>query len=339
MTSTDSMGQQITLPKLNCDEDVQDTVEMKIKVEDSQDTVEIKRKMEEDSVNDIHAKKIKVVEYENKTEDVSAYKPKTEWSEKYCKETEKIDEQQTEENKIEKEEYIEYDTVEAKRNDKLKLYVELNNTLLNTLFRFKRYSKLKSFISNKTGVTKRYYRLIDILNSLKKIIREENLFDQTNPSIILCSPELEGAINQKALHVTEVRDHVLVQLIRVCNKNMIENSAQIVYTAPGPILSLLSKISTYKNAQFTLKPKFLEVLHSVEGADQAKTYFCIEEITLLLSKYIIARKDKLFDSRNIKIALVQSDPLGAAFGVKAFHRCQIIKLLQSQLINSKDEQI
>ena len=100
-------------------------------------------------------------------------------------------------------------------------------------------------------MSKRYYRLVDILNSLKKIIREENLFDQTNPSIILCSPELEGAINQKALHVTEVRDHVLVQLIRVCNKNMIENSAQIVYTAPAPILSLPSKISTYKNAQFT----------------------------------------------------------------------------------------
>ena len=81
------------------------------------------------------------------------------------------------------------------------------------------------------------------------------------------------------------------------------------------------------------------MLHSVEGVDQAKTFFCIEEITLLLSKYIIARKDKLFDSRNMKIAHVKSDRLGVAFGVKAFHTCQIIKLLQSQLINSKDEQI
>ena len=81
------------------------------------------------------------------------------------------------------------------------------------------------------------------------------------------------------------------------------------------------------------------MLHSVEGADQAKTYFCIEEITLLLSKYILARKDKLFDSRNMKIAHVQSDPLKAAFGVKAFHKCQIMKLLQLQLINSKDEKI
>ena len=54
LESTDSMGQRITHPKRNCDEDVQDTFETKIKVEDSQDTVEMKRKGEEDSVNYIN---------------------------------------------------------------------------------------------------------------------------------------------------------------------------------------------------------------------------------------------------------------------------------------------
>ena len=75
MTSSDNIGQQITLPKRNCDEDGQDTYETKIKVEDSQETVDKKRKWEEYRVNDTHATKIKVVEYEDKTEDVSTYKP------------------------------------------------------------------------------------------------------------------------------------------------------------------------------------------------------------------------------------------------------------------------
>ena len=75
MTSSDNTGQQITLPKRYYDEDGQDAYETKIKVEDSQETVEKKTKWEEYRVNDTHTMKIKVVEYEDKTEDVSTYKP------------------------------------------------------------------------------------------------------------------------------------------------------------------------------------------------------------------------------------------------------------------------
>ena len=46
-------------------------------------------------------------------------------------------------------------------------------------------------------------------------------------------------------------------------------------------------------------------------------------MTLALSKYILSRKDHIFDPRNIKLALVENDPIGDAFGVKAFHRCQV----------------
>ena len=42
-------------------------------------------------------------------------------------------------------------------------------------------------------------------------------------------------------------------------------------------------------------------------------------------------KKKFFDTRNIKLAMVQDDPLGEAFGVNAFHRCQVNNLLRGQL--------
>ena len=35
---------------------------------------------------------------------------------------------------------------------------------------------------------------------------------------------------------------------------------------------------------------------------------------------------------NIKVALVHNDPLGEAFGVRAFHRIQVSNLLRSQLL-------
>lgn len=44
----------------------------------------------------------------------------------------------------------------------------------------------------------------------------------------------------------------------------------------------------------------------------------------------------MFDQRNIKVALVANDPLGKAFNVKAFHRCQVTNFLRSQLIHVED---
>ena len=51
-----------------------------------------------------------------------------------------------------------------------------------------------------------------------------------------------------------------------------------------------------------------------------------------MSKYILARKEKFFDQRNIKLAMVENDKIGEAFGVKAFHRCQVNNLLRQQLV-------
>ena len=49
------------------------------------------------------------------------------------------------------------------------------------------------------------------MNELKMIVRSEGLFDPQNPSIIMCDPSLEKALNMKDLHVIEVRDHILKQ--------------------------------------------------------------------------------------------------------------------------------
>ena len=57
--------------------------------------------------------------------------------------------------------------------------------------------------------------------------------------------------------------------------------------------------------------------------DLSQTEFSYEEVTALLSKYILSRRHEIFDLRNIKLALVANDPLGDAFGVKAFHKIQV----------------
>jgi hypothetical protein len=80
---------------------------------------------------------------------------------------------------------------------------------------FKPGSYLKTFLTNKTDVCKTYYSLAEILTILKDVVRGEGLFDPNNPSIILCSPELEKALNMKALHVTQIRDQVMSHITKV----------------------------------------------------------------------------------------------------------------------------
>ena len=65
-----------------------------------------------------------------------------------------------------------------------------------------------------------------------------------------------------------------------------------------------------------------------------KCFFCFFEFQLTshLSTYILRNKQRFFDERNIKIAIVRGSLLGYAFGVNAFHRCQLNSLLMRQLI-------
>eukprot|EP00092_Neocalanus_flemingeri_P016378 GFUD01017727.1.p1 GENE.GFUD01017727.1~~GFUD01017727.1.p1 ORF type:complete len:362 (+),score=72.82 GFUD01017727.1:183-1268(+) len=260
-------------------------------------------------------------------------------------------------------------------NSALSMPAELNNNLLNTLYEFQPLSKLKTFLIHKTGVEYPCYSLAEILTILKDVIRGEGLFDEANPSVILCSEELEEALNMKALHVTEIRDLVLSQVTKVpdqtrekftqsinnCKSNNIQVSTESdnqvwvgtkqttsVLVLQNPVhpkmkncqqrnANISTVVVTDQLAKFSLKPKFLKVVQTVPGIDPKQTSFSYEEITSLLSKYILSRKDQIFDKRNLKLALVGKDPLGEAFGVKAFHRCQVNILIRTQLITDVEE--
>jgi len=229
--------------------------------------------------------------------------------------------------------------------------VELNRNLLNSFFKFKPQSKLELYIVKKKNLEKKIFTLAEVLTYLKDIIRGGRLFDMKNPSIILCDNDLEEALNMKALHVTEIRDLVLAQLTKLHDEpnvgkftNFSNRSNPTQGSAPGSPApqrliqnaSVTTQVYIDKKAEFTLQPKFLEVVRSLPNTDPKQTVFSYEEVTLLLSTYILAHKEKFFDSRNIKLAMVGGDPLGEAFGVEAFHRCQVNTLLKKQLIPLPD---
>ena len=188
--------------------------------------------------------------------------------------------------------------------------------------RFLEGSKLHQFLSFKLpeefSINRRAYPLFVVLAALKKMISQERLYDGSNTTCIMLNPELEWALGMKYLHVTEVRDVVLDQMESIG----VPFPPQNVRTPPPSTFDIEGTYFPSKN--------FLKVLKKVESCPD-RNVFTYRELCELLSKYILARQDKFFDNRNIKMADVSNDLLGIAFGVKIFHRTQVSTLLRSQL--------
>ena len=202
-----------------------------------------------------------------------------------------------------------------------------NRILLNTVFGFKNGSPLKGFVQERSHRADEYFTLAEILETLKEAISAGGWFDRNNPAIILCPPELEAVLDQKAVHVAQVKDLVLSQLIpKEYQRNKATSTDTTTTVTAATKLTGPPPASSYE-----LKPPLLGVFRTMDEIDQTKTRFTYEEVTTIFSKYILKHKDRLFDRRNIQVALVENDPLGAALHVRAFHRSQVHTLLRTQL--------
>ena len=241
---------------------------------------------------------------------------------------------------------------------------ELNYKLLNTVFLFKEGSKLRTFLLDKEVIDKdkKYLTLAVIMLALKKIIKDEKLYDENNTKIILCSQELEDAINRKAMHSSEVRNEVIKQLLIAYDQPSLRNillgqnwmqrqvewhpiwntlHLERIEASHNTILQLTDELNIINSipahSKFIPTPDFLKVLHLAPGINREQTTFTFSEIVCLLSSYILSKQDEFFDKRDIKIAIVKDDLLGIAFGVKAFHRNQVVSLMTKQLIPADQE--
>jgi Zinc finger, C3HC4 type (RING finger)/SWIB/MDM2 domain len=227
--------------------------------------------------------------------------------------------------------------------------------------RFTETSKLHRYLAVKCrgyiSIRIKDYNLYEVLIALKKVITSDRLYDPQNPTVILCDDLLEDVLEVKALHVSEIKDHVIKQLFLVDETlepppTPTNNGPSYTLTpANGDSFILPSWASTSANAvvarmnalpdfdtegMYCIKPEFLKVIRKVEGVNQEQTIFYYKEITSILSRYIMSNKNRFFDSRNIRVALVEDDQLGLAFGVKAFARSQVTSLLRAQLIPYKE---
>lgn len=84
-------------------------------------------------------------------------------------------------------------------------------------------------------------------------------------------------------------------------------------------------------AKCRVSPSLLKVMYKVEIVDKKQKVFTYKEVLGSVVKYISINQERFLDYRNAKVALVEKDIIGKAFGVKAFARSQIPSLIQTHL--------
>ena len=83
------------------------------------------------------------------------------------------------------------------------------------------------------------------------------------------------------------------------------------------IVNVSNILITDKQAKFMIKPLLMRLMRAeCEGKDRNKIVFKYEEIVGILSKYIMKRRNSLFDHRIIRLARVHLVALSDSTGAK-----------------------
>jgi hypothetical protein len=91
----------------------------------------------------------------------------------------------------------------------------VNQQYLKSKYRFKEGAPLKEYLQSRVTSFREPCTLVEVLTWLKDIIRDNLLFDERNPAVIVGDAPLEAALRNKKVHVNDIRSVVMQQLMMV----------------------------------------------------------------------------------------------------------------------------
>ena len=95
------------------------------------------------------------------------------------------------------------------------LRFEQDFKLLNSKYRFKKFSKLCTYISSRGALQRRHFTLFEILDTLRIILRTEGHYSKKDPWYFLCPKDFERALGKGSFHAKQLQALVLQHLIIV----------------------------------------------------------------------------------------------------------------------------
>jgi hypothetical protein len=92
---------------------------------------------------------------------------------------------------------------------------QVNQQYLKSKYKFKEGAPLKEYLQQRVASFREPCTLVEVLTWLKEIIRDNLLFDERNPAMIVGDAPLEAALRKKRVHVDDIRSVVVQQLTMV----------------------------------------------------------------------------------------------------------------------------
>ncbi len=92
---------------------------------------------------------------------------------------------------------------------------QVNQQYLKSKYKFNEGAPLKEYLQQRISSFREPCTLVEVLTWLKEIIRDNLLFDERNPAMIVGDASLETALRKKKVHVNDIRSVVIQQLTMV----------------------------------------------------------------------------------------------------------------------------
>jgi hypothetical protein len=92
---------------------------------------------------------------------------------------------------------------------------QVNQQYLKSKYKFKEGAPLKEYLQQRISSFREPCTLVEVLTWLKEIIRDNLLFDDRNPAMIVGDAPLEAALRKKKVHMNDIRSVVIQQLTMV----------------------------------------------------------------------------------------------------------------------------
>ena len=207
--------------------------------------------------------------------------------------------------------------------------------ILQDKFNFKPNCLLKSFLEKYTGIGNQSFKLMDVHRMLHVTLRAQNMFDDNNQSIIICTPELEHVLNIKAVHTLDLLSKILDHTTRESPNNMPPIYERMTPAEIDQHDFWNHHTPMHRSRDESTQYFVQESLRKTLGLAQRK--YSEQEIYKELCSYIISSPSIIIDNRNATIAQISNDPIGKIFKMQAIHSSQIEYIISNFLFTDNTQ--
>ena len=181
--------------------------------------------------------------------------------------------------------------------------------------------------------TQALFTISEISRLLLFIFWNKNIKEPSNRHMIVCDPETESCFNMRCFHLSQLH-RVIAKMIKTAGRDVsTRNEDELPLFLPPPEKRKKTRskkkmrIIKNVNANFYVKPEFLELLRTLPRVDQDNVVFSYYDLADLLGEYLLEQKNTFIDSRNPFVVYIAGSPLGRIFGCRAFHMSQIFAMI------------